>query len=162
MNQNRYRVYFTERFPLIPNLLSAFGIVLTAGYWIQGDEISKRSIAFGVVGALLFLFQIRLMDELKDFEKDKIAHPERPLPRGLFTVDEFSGSVKIFQIAMVFFSVLLMIFWNVTAGSCFLLGTMYLYLMFNEFFVGSWLSERPILYAITHQDVSLVQALILS
>ena len=29
-----------------------------------------------------------LIHKLKDFEKDKIAHPDRPLPRGLVTKDQ--------------------------------------------------------------------------
>ena len=45
----------------------------------------KESIFIGVSLFLIFITELRFMDELKDYEKDKIAHPDRPLPRGLVT-----------------------------------------------------------------------------
>ena len=42
---------------------------------------------------MLFFAELRLMDELKDYEKDLIAHPERPLPRGLLSREEVRAAV---------------------------------------------------------------------
>lgn len=151
---SRWRVYFKERFPLIPNLLVALGITHTARILAErsmGVETGSLSTLMAVIGGMLFLAQIRLMDEYKDFEKDKIAHPDRPLPRGLFTHAEFGSWIARFNAAMILLSMLLGWIVNPVSGVLFAIGTLYLYLMFREFYVGEWLSKRPMLYAITHQ-----------
>ncbi len=152
---SRWGIYLKERFPVIPNFLIALGLTQSIRILCRGLSVETPALAswFGVIGGMLFLAQLRFMDEYKDFEKDKIAHPERPLPRGLFTHDEFGMWITRFNIAMVLFSVLCMIFLNLASGILFALGTVYLYLMFVEFYVGKWLSDRPLLYAITHQAI---------
>ena len=151
---SRWSVYFKERFPLIPNLLVALGITHSARILVEkstGMMASSLTTLMAVTGGMLFLAQIRLMDEYKDFEKDKIAHPDRPLPRGLFTHAEFGSWILRFNVAMVVLSGLLGWLVNPVSGVLFAIGTIYLYLMFREFYVGDWLSKRPMLYAITHQ-----------
>jgi 4-hydroxybenzoate polyprenyltransferase len=151
---SRWSVYFKERFPLIPNLLVALGITHSARILVENSTgVASSSLAtlLAVTGGMLFLAQIRLMDEYKDFEKDKIAHPDRPLPRGLFAHAEFGSWILRFNVAMVVLSGLLGWLVNPVSGVLFAIGTLYLYLMFREFYVGDWLSKRPMLYAITHQ-----------
>jgi 4-hydroxybenzoate polyprenyltransferase len=151
---SRWGIYFKERFPLIPNLLVAMGITHSARILVElktGQVSSSLSTWIAVIGGILFLAQIRFMDEYKDFEKDKIAHPERPLPRGLFTPAEFGAWITRFNIGMVILSFLTSWLLNPISGVLFGAGTIYLYLMFKEFYVGEWLSKRPMLYAITHQ-----------
>jgi 4-hydroxybenzoate polyprenyltransferase len=151
---SRWSIYFKERFPLIPNFLVAMGITHTARILAEKNSAASSSswtTVLAVTGGMLFLAQIRLMDEFKDFEKDRIAHPDRPLPRGLFTHAEFGNWITRFNAAMVLLSVLLGVLVNPVSGVLFALGTLYLYLMFREFFMGDWLAKRPMLYAITHQ-----------
>ena len=152
--KSRWGIYLKERFPIIPNLLVAGGITLSAKELAvsRGNEgITSLSIFLALLGGMLFLAQIRFMDEYKDFHKDQIAHPERPLPRGLFTVEEFGVWIKRFNFGMIALSVFAGVFLNLLAGVLFGFGTLYLYLMFKEFFAGEWLSKRPMLYAISHQ-----------
>jgi 4-hydroxybenzoate polyprenyltransferase len=40
------------------------------------------------------------MDEVKDLAKDRIAHPERPLPRGLLTVREVERAIFLLMGAL--------------------------------------------------------------
>jgi 4-hydroxybenzoate polyprenyltransferase len=151
---SRWNIYFKERFPLIPNLLVALGITHSARILAEfnsGYTSSILTTVLAVIGGMLFLAQIRLMDEYKDFDKDKIAHPDRPLPRGLFTHAEFGLWISRFNITMILLAVIMGFLLNSVAGILFAVGTVYLYLMFREFFVGEWLSKRPLLYAITHQ-----------
>jgi hypothetical protein len=151
---NRWSVYFKERFPIMPNLLVALGIVLSAKYCAESVtrvEAAPLAVAIAVVGGMLFLAQIRFMDELKDVEKDRIAHPERPLPRGLFTEKEFSNFIFRFQIAMVLCAVVAAFVLNFMSGVWFAVGAAYLYLMYKEFFMGQRLQQYPMVYAITHQ-----------
>ena len=152
--KSRWGIYFNERFPLIPNLLVAMGITHSARILAEsntGLPSTFLATVLAVLGGMLFLAQIRLMDEYKDFEKDKIAHPERPLPRGLFTHQEFGSWIFRFNVSMVLMSLLLGALLNPVAGGLFAFGTIYLYLMFKEFYLGEWLVKRPMLYAISHQ-----------
>jgi 4-hydroxybenzoate polyprenyltransferase len=105
------------------------------------------------VGGMVFLAQIRFMDELKDFEKDKVAHPERPLPRGLFTLEEFDRFIRFSNLGMVFVSILAAALVGFKAGLYFAFGAFYLFLMFKEFYLKDWLGARPILYAVSHQFI---------
>jgi 4-hydroxybenzoate polyprenyltransferase len=153
---SRWSVYFKERFPLIPNLLVAAGIVESARRWslVQGNQ-PAGFIPFltALVGGMLFLMQLRLMDETKDFEKDKIAHPERPLPRGLFRIEEFKTFVRRFQWAMILWTGAAAFAGGIPAALLFGFGVLYLHLMFVEFYLGDRLARRPLLYAILHQII---------
>jgi hypothetical protein len=153
---SRWSVYFKERFPLIPNLLVALGIVESARRWaiIQGSGSSGwLPYTVALFGGMLFLMQLRLMDETKDFEKDKIAHPERPLPRGLFRIEEFIAFVRRFQWAMVLWTGAAALAGGVQAALLFGFGVFYLHLMFVEFYLGDRLARRPLLYAVLHQII---------
>ena len=94
------------------------------------------------------------MDEHKDYEKDKIAHPHRPLPRGLIATEQVAVAVKGLAVAMLLFSVVVGLA-NRPAGISYLLVTGYLWLMYREFYAGSWLASRPLLYAASHQVIIL-------
>lgn len=153
---SRWGIYLKERFPLLPNVIAAWGMILSCAHLALGPyaTIPPVKFAFGLTGGLVFLAQLRFMDELKDYEKDKIAHPERPLPRGLFTPAEFANWVKLFQRIMIGLSVLAAFVINPLAGILFGFGTGYLYLMYHEFFIGPRLANSPLLYAITHQLIT--------
>lgn len=153
--KSRWGIYLKERFPLIPNLLAAWGMIFSSARLALpvGAAIPRLEFAVGLVGGLVFLAQLRFMDELKDVEKDRIAHPDRPLPRGLFTTDEFSRWIVLFQSIMIALAALTAVFLNSSAGIYFGIGTAYLYLMYREFFTPR-LARSPFLYAITHQVIT--------
>jgi uncharacterized membrane protein YedE/YeeE len=153
---SRWSVYFKERFPLIPNLLVALGIVDSARriVLIQGTgQTGALPFWVALIGGMLFLMQLRLMDETKDFEKDKIAHPDRPLPRGLFRLEEFKSFVRRFQWAMILWTGAAALAGGVPAALLFGAGVFYLHLMFVEFYLGDALVRRPMIYAILHQVI---------
>ena len=153
---SRWAIYLKERFPLIPNLLAAWGMVYSAARLAlpAGASVPCGTFALALTGGMIFLAQIRFMDELKDFEKDKLAHPERPLPRGLFSPQEFERWIMIFQVLMGLTALVTGFLLNWTAALWFGVGTFYLYLMYKEFFVGKKLADFPLLYAITHQVIT--------
>jgi len=91
------------------------------------------------------------MDERKDYDKDVIAHPDRPLPRGLLTTAEVDRTIVRITLLMLVYSALMVVMTNRIAGISYLAVTLYLLLMYKEFFIGAWLEERPLLYAASHQ-----------
>ncbi len=165
---SRWLVYFKERFPL-----PVYGL-LCAGYAFSGFVLAFRDSADGVgVGKywtsshlgptllvftviLLFFFLLRMMDELKDFAKDQLAHPMRPLPRGLFSPSEFSKMIRsLWSFGLVGGLASTLVVAGPPAGFFFILFWMYLWGMYKEFYFGTSLQNYPILYAVSHQVILL-------
>ncbi len=121
---------------------------------VEYAPISWPAIGSAAVGALLFLAVLRIMDELKDYQKDRIAHPDRPLPRGVLRPRQVAAAVKGLVMAMLLFALAVGLR-NTPAGLSYLLVTGYLWLMYREFYTGPWLAGRPLLYAASHQLIIL-------
>ncbi len=138
--------YIKERFQPIPQ-----GILISGMALIAYQTGSWGAFASVFLGLLLFFFLLRAMDEYKDFDKDCIAHPDRPLPKGLISKNEMHALIHLLIFGMGAYSVFLC--WTLTfsAGFAFLIVTGYLYAMFHEFNLKSYLSKRPLLYALSHQ-----------
>ncbi len=160
----RFRIFFRERFPIGLNCSLSIGLTLTSLWVLEFSHIKSPYIVQSTSwGHLLFLFvvfflflgQLRFMDELKDYEKDKIVHPTRPLPRGLISQKEIGSLIKLVQVLLYGLSILaFFVFQQFSAWSLFI-GVTWLLLMYFEFFTGGWLKKFPFLYAISHQVVIL-------
>ena len=142
--------YVRERFPLGVHLILVGGLAAT------GVAVSTvwRWPAFIIsfLSLFVFFFQLRLMDELKDEHKDRIAHPRRPLPRGLLKSGQVRRLIFRLQILLFSFAALLAISPEYRlGGALFASLAAYLWLMYREFYVGERLSKWPFLYAFTHQ-----------
>lgn len=147
--------YSKERFPLPVYLLLCTGFSLSANYMFS-DNFIILPFALSLPGLLLFFFELRLMDELKDYEKDKVANPDRPLPRGLFMPKQVERAIKILLGGMIGFSLLLSLTLNIYAGVYYCLLTLYLFLMYKEFFIPEWLNEKVLIYAASHQVILII------
>jgi hypothetical protein len=155
--KNRWIIYFTERFPLPVNLIVSAGLAITSQTLVGAPH--RRAWIATFWGSFLFSATLRFMDETKDYEKDKIAHPHRPLPRGLFSLSEFSRAIWI-SLALMVLTASACAYWiSLNSGLLYLGVSAYLYLMYREFFLGERLQKKPLLYAITHQIVILGLAL---
>lgn len=146
--------YIKERFPIPVYLLLAGGIA-TTGLLVDGGPMSWPALGIGVLGLLFFLGLLRLMDEYKDYDKDVVAHPERPLPRGLLKVETVRKVIYAGALAMLAYTAVAYLYAGLPAAVLYLIATVFLWLMFKEFYVGAWLSKVPILYAVSHQVVML-------
>jgi 4-hydroxybenzoate polyprenyltransferase len=153
---SRWFTYLKERSPLQALLIvgasvSGSGVMLAA--LLTGRPFDVRAFVLGLVAQLLFLLVLRVMDERKDYEKDKVAHPTRPLPRGLISVAEIERAIVGGMSAMVALAGASAAAVNPTAGAVFAVGTAYLWLMYREFYIGKKLGDYPMLYAISHQII---------
>ena len=155
---NRWLIYVRERFSLPVHLLLAGGYVV-GGFAVTGRPTTMTSTIVATAGILLFLFELRLMDELKDFAKDATGHPKRPLPRGLLGVSEVRRVISVLLLAMIAFGGAAALLVNPLSGILYLAMVAYLFLMYREFFAGAWLGRRPFLYAAVHQVVGGLVAL---
>lgn len=147
----KWFTFVMERMPVIPNLIIALGMCFSAKQ-IAGGEVPAVLTTLGSLMILFFLVELRIMDEYKDYQKDCVAHPERPLPRGLIDVDTYPRVIwGVMALYLAFTPVIW--FYSSTAGIFLIISQVWLLLMYFEFFVGSWLEKRPFLYAVTHQVV---------
>ncbi|KAF9184570.1 hypothetical protein BGZ51_003282 [Haplosporangium sp. Z 767] len=153
--------FFAERIALFVYLLTAAGYVLTANYALSdgSKDLPLRQFFWTLIIETLFLVTLRVMDDLKDVDTDILAHPERPLPRGLVTAREASFVVHSLVAILIVNGIVLAIVENLACGLLCLATTFYYYAMFKEFGCGHWLSARPILYVISHQLVVLLMVL---
>ena len=157
---NAWLIYLKERFPLPVYFLLSGGLVLSGAVLAYTEPFTWLTLlAFAF--ALWLFATLRLMDELKDYKKDLIAHPDRPLPRGLIKPDTVQVLIRLSMVKGLVISGLM--YWvNPAAGLCALLSTLWLWLMYKEFYIGETLAKRPLLYAITHQIILIPFCLALS
>jgi 4-hydroxybenzoate polyprenyltransferase len=148
-------VYLKERFP-VPVYALLSGGFSVSGLLLASGKMKWGPFALSFIGLFLFLGVLRLMDELKDYEKDKIAHPERPLPRGLIDPKQVEKLVNALVLGMFFYAAISGMIAGAVAGSFYLGITVFLWLMYKEFFVGEWLNKHTFLYGITHQFIILI------
>ena len=152
--------FLKERMPLPAYALLVGGLASSGGtLGGRGTDVETSAapwIAFILTSAGLFLFfaVLRIMDEYKDYEKDLIAHPRRPLPRGLLAPAQVARMINRLAVVMLLYAVAVGLR-SLPAGLCYLLITAYLWLMYREFHAGRWLANRPILYAASHQVIIL-------
>lgn len=148
----RWLTYLKERYPLPVYLLLSGGITLSASL-VTAGRLESAANLFALAGLMLFFFELRLMDELKDYSKDQAAHPERPLPRGLLGPGEVRRTVNGVLAGMLAYAALGGLLLGPPSGLAYLAVTVWLFLMYREFFLGDWLGARPLLYAVTHQVI---------
>ncbi|NCA18046.1 MAG: hypothetical protein EBS90_13565, partial [Betaproteobacteria bacterium] len=104
----RWLKYVKERFPLVTYLLLSGAMCWSGASLFMVSPFSAHiQTTLSMLGILLFFFELRLMDEWKDFEKDKVAHPARPLPRGLIQPREVRIGIGTGIALMLAFTVLL-------------------------------------------------------
>lgn len=147
-----YKTLIKERLPLIPNLILAFGLMLSS-FALALARIDALALIIGAFALFLFVGQLRFMDELKDYEKDLIANPDRPLPRGAISKVQLHCLIRVNGFALLAFVPISAIMFNPSAALALFAALVWLYLMYEEFFIRDWLSARPFLYAISHQVV---------
>lgn len=148
----RFLTYLKERSPLPALSILSLGIGLSGMYY-NGVFDWKILILSLIINNLIFIL-LRLCDERKDFEKDKVINPTRPLPRGLYTVEEFERLIAI-HFALITLSVIYLgvLGYRLGAGVL-LIATVFAWLMFKEFYISHSLDKSPIIYALTHQVIT--------
>jgi hypothetical protein len=105
--------------------------------------------AAGFLAAYGYFFMLRVFDEHKDYEHDKLAHPGRVLQRGLITLGHLrvAGGVAI---AVQLGASLLLDRGVGPITLSWAAALAWSLLMAREFFVGEWLRRRLVIYALSH------------
>ena len=151
----RLHIYMKERYPLIARLILGLIVFLEIHFIILLNE-GVTSFNIGIqefVGAFTvfaFLLWLRIADDLKDFETDKILFPDRPLARGAVYKKDVMILCVIVQAITV---VLNVIFMNNLIFFCILYA--YGYLMSKWFFQRAKIQPSLPLALVTHNPVQM-------
>ena len=143
-------VFIDERFPLGSHLpmIAAFVVGNSiVSHQVLGLDISWIRIALAFVLGLSFFFRLRLFDEIKDFETDKVINPHRPLPRGLLSVIQLKKAIVILV------AVEALLVWTQSGhwiGLIWTIACLYSLLMYREFFIGDIIRPHLTTYAVMH------------
>ncbi len=147
----RYLAYFAQRFPLPGAGVYALALV-AAPYAFAGtipgapQPSAPRALALFLL-AFLVLLHLRIFDEHKDFQKDRIAYPDRLLSRGVITL----ADLRWLLLGALLLETCLAIYLGWAPFLLWLAVLAWSTLMYVEFFVGSFLNRHLLLYLLTHQ-----------
>ena len=147
----RLWVYQRERFPIWFTLPMSFGICLSA---VAFSRLSSGRSGFigwdrflaGAFTASVLFFMLRVLDEHKDQDIDRVYRTELPVPRGLVTLAELrwvGGGLSAVAVALNAWLMPGML-------PLLLLPALYAALMAKEFFVPEWLRRHPLAYLYSH------------
>ena len=156
----RLNIYAREMYPVIPRLFISFLMVAVQILGVLTFSQSRPRYQFnwedlGIVYTVFaFLFLLRIADEFKDLENDRVNYPERPLPSGrLFKKDLWYLGIMLF-ITMVGVNLFLpQPLWP------FILVVFYGFLMTVWFFQRDKIEPSLVLALVTHNPVQLLLSL---
>ncbi|MBP5221815.1 MAG: UbiA family prenyltransferase [Lachnospiraceae bacterium] len=151
----RIRIYLKERYPIAARLVLGLIVFLEIHFIILLNEgVTKFRIGIQeVVGAytvFAFLLWLRIADDLKDFEVDKVLFPDRPLARGSVSKKDVMILCTVVQAVAVVLNILFMN--NIVY---FAVLYVYGYLMSKWFFQRAKIQPSLPLALVTHNPVQM-------
>lgn len=150
---SRIWAYQAERFPLnktVPLLAVFSAASICASATLSGRELpGVGAFVVGFVVALSLFFQMRVCDEIKDYEDDLRYRPDRPIQRGLVSM----RGVIIFGLATVPVVLVAVWLWHAPVLWLLLIVWVWLTAMTFEFGHPAYLKARPVLYLISHMAI---------
>ena len=180
-----FKIYLNERFPLGKN--SFFVLIFTLSGYIYTEllynskiikpillkEISRASLLWDkeidkvpiiwykllplFIIIFMFFFQLRITDEFKDYEEDLKYRSYRPVQRGVISLK----TLRKIGIATVIVQIILAHVINPKLIYFMLLVWIYMFLMTKEFFIKNWLTERILIYALSHVVIMIFITLVI-
>ncbi len=149
---DRWWIYIKERFPLTTHILIASGISCS-GFVVNRGYIQLDAFLLSLIGLLLIFGYSRLKDDFDDAEKDKIAFPERPIPRGLLRIRDVRQVLNVYWFILVSYFLVIWMSLNLTAAVVYLLCVIFLWLKDKEFYSKELLTKWPIFRTTIQQEI---------
>lgn len=152
----RLHIYYKEMYPVIPRLLLGFIVfleiyfIILLNYGITDFHISIQEFIGGFT-IFSFLMWLRIADDFKDYETDKVLFASRPLPSGKVTKKDLIIACSITQVITLILNAFFMN--NILF---FIILYAYGFLMSKWFFKRSKIQPSLPLALITHNPVQMV------
>lgn len=152
----RVHIFFSERYPLTVGILSSVvGTFSMYLIWVATHKytivIFDRYLFLAIVTMFLVSLILRLADEIKDKEADKVLFPDRCLPSGKVKYSDIYILLGFFFLLFLVANVL----WGGHLGVLFALS-IYIFLFFKYFFVPKIISKNILLALVTHNPLLVV------
>ena len=151
----RLNIYFKEMYPIIPRLVLGFVVffeiyfIILHNYGVKDFNLNIEEFIGGFT-IFAFIMWLRIADDFKDFETDKVLFPQRALPSGRVYKKDLAIVCAIVQaIALI----LNLIFMNNFLFFIVLYG--YGFLMSKWFFSRSKIQPCLPLALVTHNPVQM-------
>ena len=149
----RFAAWASDRFPPAVGLLAAalFFDAVLIGSMDAGSrplQVGAADLA-GFVAFWSYLLALRIYDEHKDAEADRLAHPERLTVTGVMPL----AQLRWVLVAALLYQGAVSLWFDRGVGAvtiAWLAATAWSLLMLREFFVPGWLRSHPVLYALSH------------
>ncbi len=147
--------YLMIMFP--PYLNMPVGIIIFfSSYFVIQNLLCEKiefnlSLLSGGITIMLMMLLLRVMDELKDYEKDKKQNKNRPLITGVVKLNDLKTLMLVITITML----VLNFFLGKYIFISFLFMLIYSYLMFIDFF-NPKTSQNLILQLLTHNPIGFI------
>lgn len=154
INLNKWWQFILERFNPWSHLPMIF-VFLLAHFFIAtstSDLLHVRFYLLLFIAIILFYFQLRLYDEVKDYALDCIINKNRPLPRGLLNHRQMYHGLMI----CIFINIFIFFLQGKESLLAYLIALSYSFLMYKEFFISKWIRSHLVFYAITHTFVTVL------
>lgn len=146
-------IYFKERFPI--RVYFIFILCLYYSSYLFGFKLKTKSSlpAFnlksfvGFLVVFLIFMQLRIFDDYKDYDQDKLKYPERRLSKGDLNLTD----LKNISWLMILLQIILNLYIGLTSTILWLLIFFWSILMLKEFFMPKFLNNHRVIYVISHQ-----------
>lgn len=148
---SRWLIFVKERFEPVSHTVMIFAFAsanAAIAYAVSPFAVKERvlHLSGGFMLVWLIFFHMRLFDDIKDYETDRLVNKGRPLPRGVLTINEFGAGILLCVIAEIALSFTL----GFKIFSTYALVLAFTLIMRQEFFIGDWMRPKMELYAATH------------
>lgn len=152
----RLHIYLKEMYPIVPRLAASFGLfagIYATTLFVAGKQFEHIGWleVIGILTVFGVLLSLRIADEFKDYETDKVNFPKRPLP---------SGRVKkkdLIMLATVVVGVMAIVNIAFMPNPLFFLAiAAYGTLMTKWFFARKYIQPNLLLALVTHNPVQLL------
>lgn len=148
----RLRAYLRERFPLLANALLIVSFYSSNQFLAHALSRPGQPMRYdlssllGCATVLCFFLHMRIFDDHKDFTNDCRYFPDRVLQQGVVSLRELKGLAAVAIVAEFGMAAVC----GPAALMAVLLAFTFSVLMLKEFFIGTWLRQRFLLYASSH------------
>jgi hypothetical protein len=144
--------YIRERFPILTFGALAAGIA-SSGIYLKRGAFQGAPFIFSFIGIFVFFWLWRLIDDIKDFEKDLIAYKERPLSRGAIKKEAILKAIDFFQIFLFSYALFIWVFIGSYPALAYVCLAVYVWLFYKDFGMPRWLLRHPLVKALSRQIV---------
>jgi 4-hydroxybenzoate polyprenyltransferase len=143
---SRFNKYQRERFPFAILIFTTLSVVLSSAAILYLDNFSWNlhliKIVLATVAGIIFMFNVRVLDEVKDFDFDSKHHPERPIQKGKISLKDLLFINAIFLLVLFFISI-----YSSYLAFLFLLGALIYSLVAGfDFFMGRKIRKHFFIY----------------